>query len=182
MKGGALEVNAQSLFALRSLLSRQALSNPSPAASELGELASALVQWSLCADLKAFRRAEPHEELLYPLHVSSAGPSAYLVSDGVRSQSPPHEHRTWAVVVGLAGRELNRMYELGANGSLNAGFEQVIGPTDSLVLDAASVHSTAVMGDEPTFHLHVYGQALDRLPPFSARTFKTQSGPTPHPG
>jgi predicted metal-dependent enzyme (double-stranded beta helix superfamily) len=167
-------MNAQALEALRSLLSPQALQTHAPAASELGELASALTHWSLGADLAAFRRATPHEELLYPLHVSSTGPCAYLVSDGTQSNSPPHEHQTWAVIVGIAGRELNRTYKPGPSGRLHAWLEQVVGPTDSLVLDATAIHSTVVVGAEPTFHIHVYGQALDRLPPFTARTFEAQ--------
>ena len=167
-------MNAQALEALRSLLSGQALQTQAPAASELGELAAALTQWSLGADLTAFRRAAPHEELLYPLHVSSTGPGAYLVSDGTQSKSPPHEHQTWAVIVGIAGRELNRTYKPGTNGGLHAWYEQVVGPADSLVLEATAIHSTVVLGSEPTFHIHVYGQALNRLPPFSARTFEAQ--------
>ncbi len=165
-------MNAEALVALRSLLSRQTLQSQAPAESELGDLASALTQWSLAADLAAFRRAAPHEELLYPLHVASTGPGAYLVSDGVRSQSPPHEHQTWVVIVGLAGRELNRTYKPGRSGRLHTWFEQVVGPSESLILEATAVHSTAVVGPEPTFHIHVYGQALDRLPPFSSRTFE----------
>ena len=165
-------MNAQALVALRSLLSNKALQNQAPAMSELADLARALSQWSQGADLKAFSRAAEHEELLHPLYIASSGPAAYLVSDGVRSQSPPHEHQTWAVIVGLAGLELNRMYKPGPSGKLRSWFEQVVGPTDTLVLDATDVHSTTVVGPEPTFHIHVYGQALDRLPPFSSRTFE----------
>ena len=171
-------MDPQALVALRSLLSRQALQCQVPAISELGALASALTQWSLGADLSAYRRAAPHEELLYPLHVASTGPSAYLVSDGAPSQSPPHRHETWAVIVGLAGRELNRTYKPGPGGELHPWFEEVVGPSGSLILDTTAVHSTEVLGSEPTFHIHVYGQALERLPPFSSRIFEAQCGLT----
>jgi predicted metal-dependent enzyme (double-stranded beta helix superfamily) len=165
-------MDTQALVALQYLLSRQAIQGQSPAEAELEELASALARWSESANLAGFRRAAPHEELLYPLHVTATGPSAYLVSDGVHSQSPPHEHQTWAVIVGIAGRELNRAYEPGPSGKLNPWFERLVGPRDLLILDATAIHSTAVAGSEPTFHLHVYGQALERLPPFISRTYE----------
>jgi predicted metal-dependent enzyme (double-stranded beta helix superfamily) len=165
-------MNSRALLALQSLLRREALQAPTPVAPELQELASALTRWSISAGLAAFTRAAPHEELLHPLHIAETGPSAYLVSDGAHSQSPPHEHQTWAVIVGLAGRELNRTYKHGPSGRLSPWFEKVVGPHDFFILDATAIHSTAVVGPEPTFHIHIYGRALEHLPPFSSRTYE----------
>ena len=53
------------------------------------------------------------QEVLHELAVSSpAGPSAYLVSDGIGVTSPPHEHQTWAVIVGVRGKEMHTKYKV----------------------------------------------------------------------
>lgn len=163
---------------LASLLSQPSLLTQTPSAATLQELATALMDWSRRTDLAAYRRALPTEELVHALHASASGPAAYLVSDGAETRSPPHEHQTWTVIVGIAGCEVNRLYALESPGSeasehrkLRFESEQLVGPGDSLVLASTAIHSTSVLGPESTMHLHVYGQALERLPPFASRTF-----------
>jgi len=141
-------------------------------ATYLAGLAAELLAWTRRHDLASYMRASASEELLHPLHVPDVGPACYLVSDGVRSKSPPHEHRTWAVIVGIDGKERNLVYSRGADRQLLVAREAVVGPGDTLVLDSAAIHSTTVAGTESTFHIHVYGTALHQLAPFSARTYE----------
>jgi predicted metal-dependent enzyme (double-stranded beta helix superfamily) len=140
-------------------------------ATYLSELAVALLAWTRRNDLASYMKASASEELLHPLHVPDAGPACYLVSDGISSKSPPHEHRTWVIIVGMGGKERNLVYSRGANRQLQVAREAVVGPGDTLVLDSAAIHSTSVIGTESTFHIHVYGTALHQLAPFSTRTY-----------
>lgn len=70
--------------------------------------------------------------------------------------------------------ERNRLYKrVSSNSKLVAQTADVcIGAGDTLVLPFDSVHSTEVVGTEPTYHLHMYGMPLTALQPMGARTFE----------
>jgi predicted metal-dependent enzyme (double-stranded beta helix superfamily) len=122
--------------------------------------------------------AGPGQEFLHHLAVSPVGgPSIYLVSDGPGVTSPPHEHKTWAVIVGIRGCEINTRFE-----RLDVGSRQVVaadsvnvGAGQWLLLSPEQIHATAVLGEQATFHLHLYGAALHTLPPFKSRCFEAVS-------
>jgi len=64
-------------------------------------------------DFSNYRAAEPGEELVYALDVPQKDTAClYLVSDGVGVVSPPHEHTTWAIIVGISGQEMNLIYDI----------------------------------------------------------------------
>ena len=138
-------------------------------AAHLASVTVELPQWQ-----RALRAALPGEALLYELSIDSeTGTALYLVTDGPGSVSPPHEHQTWAVIAGGSGIELNRIYR-----RVEAGSRQVLevecialGRGNTLVLPEEAIHGTEVVGDTPTYHLHLYGKPLARLPAFSTRTF-----------
>ena len=119
--------------------------------------------------------AGPGQEALYELgrHPVS-GIALYLVSDAPGIVSAPHEHRTWAVAVGLGGIEVNTLYRIRDAGARTAapGASRRIGPGDWIVMLEDEVHATESLGPAPTYHLHLYGRALDSLPPFGTRTFR----------
>jgi len=153
-------------------------SNPSEA--QLVEAAHELL--SVCesqrAFLSGFSPAKPGEERLYELTVASeSAPAIYLVSDGAGVVSPPHEHCTWAVIVGLGGNELNTFFRRSSSGSVAVTPEQSVnvGVGEFLTMRAAAVHSTTTVGNASTFHVHLYGRALFALPPFSSRCFAVQN-------
>ena len=110
--------------------------------------------------------------MVYELAISaSRGPSLYLVSDGAGVTSLPHDHKTWAVIAGIRGQELNhhyRMQSFGQRTVVHAGRAE-IGAGGVLVLDAGDIHSTEVVGTQATFHLHLYGRPLHALPNFESR-------------
>lgn len=141
----------------------------------LATIARELVAFTRAADwtAAAYRPASAGEELLYPLFEAVDGASVYLVSDGEGTASPPHEHRTWAVVVGISGQECNRHYDVLSVDArtVRATGETLVGAGESCVLGEHAVHSTHVVGDRPTFHVHVYGRALRALPPFASRCY-----------
>jgi predicted metal-dependent enzyme (double-stranded beta helix superfamily) len=81
-----------------------------------------------------------HEE---PDHTLAVFAASWLPGRGV----PPHDHGTWAIVVGVDGREKNVFWERVDDRS-RAGFaevrqvgEKVFGPGDVLVMPAGMIHS-----------------------------------------
>jgi len=91
--------------------------------------------------------------------------SVGMPGKGVR----PHNHTTWAVIVGIAGDELNRFYERTDDGSVDGEgtlrqFKEVAvryGTGVAFLPD--DIHSIHVEGEEKTVHLHMYGLALEQL-------------------
>ncbi|MCV2358567.1 hypothetical protein LNV08_06210 [Paucibacter sp. TC2R-5] len=121
------------------------------------------------------QEAGPGQEVLHNLSVSSkGGPSIYLVSDGPGVTSRPHEHKTWAVIVGIQGCEINTRFQsvvkdsrqVVAVDSVNVGAGQL------LWMLPDEIHATSVLGEQATFHLHLYGSALHAVPPFQSRCFE----------
>jgi predicted metal-dependent enzyme (double-stranded beta helix superfamily) len=121
-----------------------------------------------------YREASANEELVYELALSAGGgPALYLVSDGVSVSSRPHRHDTWAVIVGIRGCEMNYLYrrQSGPQAGVARSSQIEVGPSSVLVLHEQDIHSTEVRGSGPTFHLHLYGRALNALPGFSSRCY-----------
>jgi predicted metal-dependent enzyme (double-stranded beta helix superfamily) len=139
----------------------------------LTEVASLLQQLASSPHWKnlLWPAALPGEELLYELAVSPGCASLYLVSDGSGVISPPHEHGTWAVIAGLRGKEANCLYQRVVAGQVVPMERVVVGPGEFMVLASTAIHSTEVVGTEPTFHLHLYGKPLNELASFGSRVF-----------
>jgi hypothetical protein len=98
------------------------------------------------------------------------GIAVYLVADLHGERSDPHEHLTWSITVGLTGIERNIMFARAPGGETFARCtEQMIGRGDTLVLLDHQAHATEALGGAWNCHLHVYGRALETLPPFDAR-------------
>lgn len=151
-----------------------------PSLADLQSVAEDLL--ALCRGLDFgqldLQEAGPAQELLYKLAVSSkGGPSIYLVSDGPGVTSLPHEHQTWAVIVGLRGCELNTKFKrLAANCRQVFAVDSVsVGAGQALVMLPTEIHATAVLGELASFHLHLYGSALHLLPPFQSRCFEAST-------
>lgn len=84
--------------------------------------------------------------------------------------SPPHDHTTWAVVVGFEGQELNRFYDRTADGVEQVA-EFVVEAGTGVAMLPDDVHSIHI--DGPALNFHCYGLALERLDRrtfYSART------------
>ena len=75
-------------------------------------------------------------------------------------QTPPHNHTTWAVVVGHSGNELNKFYERSGDGVTETNQHMVQAGTGVAMLpdDLHSIHI-----DGPALNFHCYGLALERL-------------------
>lgn len=81
----------------------------------------------------------------------------------------PHDHRTWGVVIGLDGSEINvdwRRLDDGrvpGRAELEKAAETVVGPGVVKTLAPADIHSVRNDTDRPSLSLHVYGRSLARL-------------------
>lgn len=78
-----------------------------------------------------------------------------------RTDSPVHDHTTWAVVCGFDGQELNRFYRRGADGTVEPIGEQMVERGTGVAMLPDDLHSIHIVGGGLNFHM--YGLALDRL-------------------
>ena len=82
------------------------------------------------------------------------------VDDG--TSAPPHEHRTWAVIVGMRGHELNRLYgPCAGGGKPQVQREVMVERGTGVAMLRDDVHSIHIEGAATNFHC--YGLALERL-------------------
>jgi len=95
---------------------------------------------------------------------------ALYASAGAPGKSvPPHNHTTWAVIVGVHGDEHNVFYErvddasVPGRGEVRPSGEFTVTHGTGVTLMPDDIHSIHVTGDEPTVHLHMYGLALEQL-------------------
>jgi predicted metal-dependent enzyme (double-stranded beta helix superfamily) len=167
----ALRVIAEFLTRTVTALHRRGVSEASLAAvaEDLRRLAA-----ELALPPADFPPAGPGQERVYELAEDPGGGAAlYLVSDAPCTVSPPHEHLTWAVIVGIRGVEANTLYRITdpERREVEVCGEAAVGAGQALVLPEGAIHSTAVLGPTATYHLHLYGKPLRSLPPFGERTY-----------
>lgn len=145
-----------------------------PTREQLDHIAQELLNLSLMTtfDPSVYLAAGPGEEVLHDLSICSEnGPSLYLVSDGVGISNPPHEHNTWAVIVGIKGVELNILYQPIQHAQVSETGRYRVGSRDYLIMEPHEIHSVRVQGEHPTYHLHLYGKSLSSLPNFASRCY-----------
>ena len=104
------------------------------------------------------------------LHKDDDGQYALYMSTSVSDQKPPpHNHATWAIIVGIQGEERNWLFErtddgsVPGRGTVQVVDEQVAAPGTGVALMPEDIHSIqgkAENGGRLTFHL--YGVTTDR--------------------
>ena len=86
----------------------------------------------------------------------------YVQCVGDGTSAPPHEHRTWAVIVGMRGQELNRLYgPCAGGGEPQVQREVMVERGTGVAMLRDDVHSIHIEGAATNFHC--YGLALERL-------------------
>ncbi len=111
------------------------------------------------------------DSLIYLISEDDDHRFALYLSTGVPGRAtPPHNHTTWAVIVGIDGEEENRFYERGDDGSVPGRGEIretkciILRPGDGIALMPEDIHSIHVVSRVPTRHLHMYGLSIEHLP------------------
>jgi predicted metal-dependent enzyme (double-stranded beta helix superfamily) len=154
-----------------------------PARAELEVIGNELK--AICSkfafDENVYRLAHSGEELMYELCVDpNGGASIYLVSDGAGVDTVPHEHQTWAVIVGISGAEFNVFYKPSDEDrvAIRIG-ERCIREGNVLAMEAHEIHAIdSSLGIHPTYHVHLYGRSLASLPSFNSRCYTDGRGNT----
>ena len=108
------------------------------------------------------------------LHLLSEDPdhgfALYAVAARSASRTPPHDHTTWAVVVGVEGEETNRLWRRVDDGAApgEARLEQIdetiVAPGAGVALMPDDIHSIHRASAAPLLHFHLYGRSIERLP------------------
>lgn len=117
-----------------------------------------------------FPLAEGGGSRIHLLQEGADGRFALYMSVGqAGKRTPPHDHTTWAVIAGVAGREHNIFYERVDDGSV-AGRGEVreagafmVEPGTGICLMPDDIHSVRLEDAGKTMMFHMYGLALDRL-------------------
>ena len=95
---------------------------------------------------------------------------ALYLSTGVSGKDvPPHNHTTWAVIVGVEGEEHNRFYERTDDRSepgraeVRLTGEKTVRPGTGVCMMPEDIHSIHNHSGRPNRHLHIYGLSLEHL-------------------
>ena len=80
-------------------------------------------------------------------------------------ETPPHDHTTWAVVVGIEGEEVNRLYDVdvGHRAAPVMREEVSVGSGTGIAMMPDDFHSIHIAGGNHNIHLHLYGLCFDKL-------------------
>lgn len=85
----------------------------------------------------------------------------YAQSSSGHVETPPHNHTTWAVVVGFDGQELNRFYARTDEGGVEEVDQHLVQAGSGIAMLPDDLHSIHIDGGALNFHC--YGLALERL-------------------
>lgn len=101
-----------------------------------------------------------HEE---PDHTLAVAALSWLPGRG----TPPHDHGTWGVVVGVEGDEVNTFWRRVDDGT-RSGYaelrrlsEKTFAPGDAVALTPEIIHSVRNDGERVSVSLHVYGKNIN---------------------
>jgi predicted metal-dependent enzyme (double-stranded beta helix superfamily) len=112
----------------------------------------------------------PGRRPMQAMHKDADGQFALYMSTSVSDQKPPpHNHATWAIIVGIQGEERNWIFErtddgsVPGKGTVRIVDERVASPGTGVALMPEDIHTiqgTPDAGGRLTFHL--YGIATDQ--------------------
>ena len=109
-------------------------------------------------------------DVMYRLSEDDDHRFALYASTGTPGKDvPPHNHTTWAVIVGLYGNEHNVFYERTDDlatpgvGTLRETGGVTLNHGDGAAMMPDDIHSIHITDSAPTVHLHIYGLALEQL-------------------
>lgn len=75
--------------------------------------------------------------------------------------TPAHNHTTWAVIVGVSGKELNKFYDRTAANGVNEKGQHVVEQGSGVSFMPDDLHSIHI--DGPLLNFHMYGLGLEQL-------------------
>lgn len=108
---------------------------------------------------------------LYCLAEDADGTNALYISSEHHSEDRstlPHNHLTWAVIVGLEGNELNKLYErvddgkTAGKGKVRVTSEVELKLGSGIYLMPEEIHSVHTKGGHTMLSMHMYGLSMPR--------------------
>ena len=87
----------------------------------------------------------------------------YANSTNRRYVNAPHNHTTWAVIVGVHGEEPNRLYKRSEDGGVEEIGRTVVRQGAGVAFMPDDLHSLDIPGDAPMLNFHMYGLAIPQL-------------------
>jgi predicted metal-dependent enzyme (double-stranded beta helix superfamily) len=93
----------------------------------------------------------------------------YMSTTRTGRETPPHNHTTWACIVGVRGKEHNKLYDRiddGATpfkGEVRERERYTVEHGKGIAFMPEDIHSIHLEGEAPMLMIHMYGLALDRL-------------------
>lgn len=141
-------VNRESLASFQSILMDLA------AQSELFPLADFPLPDPAATKNNALYRLSEDENHQFALY-------AQLCKGG--TNTPAHNHTTWAVIVGLQGQELNRLYAPDDATGVRETGQHVVEAGSGIAFMPEDLHSIHIQGEEPVLNFHMYGLGLEQL-------------------
>ncbi|TAK41980.1 MAG: hypothetical protein EPO29_07240 [Betaproteobacteria bacterium] len=113
-----------------------------------------------CDEQQGFGFQLLHEE---PDHMLAVAVLSWLPGRG----TPPHDHGTWGVVVGVSGDEVNAFWQRVDDGTrpgyaeLRRLSEKTFSPGDAIAITPEIIHSVRNETDRISVSLHVYGRNIN---------------------
>jgi predicted metal-dependent enzyme (double-stranded beta helix superfamily) len=152
---------------VRAIIGEAGVSRPA-----LERVKARLLELAERRDLFSFERfPRLHERsTMHVLAEEDDGLTLYAVAAEGESATPPHDHTTWAVVVGVEGEESNRLWRRVDDGAapgaarLEQIDETVVAPGTGVALMPDDIHSIHRASAAPLLHFHLYGRSIERLP------------------
>lgn len=90
------------------------------------------------------------------------GFALYVNSADGTVNAPPHDHTTWAVIVGVHGQEKNRFYTRVETGVEQFG-EHIVEEGAGVALMPDDIHTIHIDEGSPVLNFHMYGIGLEQL-------------------
>jgi predicted metal-dependent enzyme (double-stranded beta helix superfamily) len=85
----------------------------------------------------------------------------YANASAANYGTPAHNHTTWAVIVGVTGEELNRLYDRTPVGGVSEREQVVVKQGSGVAFMPEDLHSIHI--EKPLINFHMYGLALEQL-------------------
>ncbi|MCF8467549.1 MAG: hypothetical protein K9G33_09130 [Sneathiella sp.] len=90
------------------------------------------------------------------------GFALYLNVASGKVNAPPHDHTTWAVIVGIEGQEENRFYKKATDGVEQIG-SHIVEAGTGVALMPDDIHTIHIEEGAPVLNFHMYGLGLEQL-------------------
>ena len=87
----------------------------------------------------------------------------YANSTDRRYANAPHNHTTWAVIVGVHGEEPNHLFKRTDDGGVEETGKTVVRQGSGVAFMPDDLHSLNIPGGAPMLNFHMYGLAIPQL-------------------